>query len=100
MRLWRIHSGGEKNAKNNEIVKRQQQQQAAANIPRVFVWKNQPKKGKKNVQRGPGGAGTSTWYISREGYIRQQNTNKLEAGPAAKGRDNEGQMRRSHASSV
>ena len=36
MRLWRIHSGGEKNAKNNEIVKRQQQQQAAANNPRVF----------------------------------------------------------------
>ena len=61
------------------------------------------KRWKKRTACGPG-TGTSiqvpgTEYI-HEGYLRQPTTNKLEAGPAAKGRDNEGQMRRSHASSV
>ena len=49
---------GERNVKNNEIVKIQRQQQAAANSPRVFVWKNLPKKGKKRTAYSPG-AGTS-----------------------------------------
>ena len=47
MRPWRIHFGGERNVKYNEIVT-VRQQHAAANNPRVFVSKNQPKKkGKK-----------------------------------------------------
>ena len=33
-------------------------------------------------------------YVSHQGG--RTTTNKLEAGPAAKGRDNEGQMRLSH----
>ena len=36
------------------------------------------------------------WYVSHEGHLLQPTTNKLVAEPAAKGRDNEGQMRRSH----
>ena len=36
-------------------------------------------------------------YVSHEGHLRQPTTNELEAEPAAKGRGNEGQMRRSHA---
>ena len=37
-------------------------------------------------------------YVSHQGG--RTTTNKLEAGPAAKGRDNEGQMRRSQLFSV
>ena len=96
-----VHFSGERNVSNNEIVKIQQQQQAAANNPRVFVWKNQPKKMEKRTSwsriryENPG-----AWYVSHEGNLRQPTTNKLQAGPAAKGRDNEGHMCRSHASSV
>ena len=77
MRPWRIHFGGERNVKNNEMVKIQQQQ-AAANNRRVFVWKNQPKKGGKTVQRGPG-AGTSTQvpgtYHMKDAFDNQPRTN-------------------------
>ena len=79
-----------------------QQQQAAASNPRVLVWKNQPKKrgGKRTAWSRSRYEYPGTWYVSHEGYLRQPTTNKLEAGPAAKDHDNEGQMRRSHASSV
>ena len=58
--MWplRIHFGEERNVKNNEIAKIQQQQ-AAANNPRVFVWKNQPKKKGKTYSVVQLGAGTS-----------------------------------------
>ena len=77
MRPLRIHFGGEGNVKNNEIVKIQQQQ-AAANNPRAFGWKNQPKNGGKNVQRGSR-AGTSIQvpgtYHMKDTFDNQPRTN-------------------------
>ena len=102
MRPERIPFGGERNAKNNDIrsSKKIKQQQAAANIPRVFFGRTSRKKGeKKTVQRGPGvGASiqVSGKYHMKDTF-RQPTTNKLEAGLAAKGPDNEGQMRRSRS---
>ena len=71
-------------------------------ILECLLWKNQPEKKttkptawSRSRYEYPG-----TWYVSLEGHLRQPTTNKLEAGPAVKGRDNEGQMRRPHVSSV
>ena len=67
MRPWRIHFGGERNVKNNEMVKKQQRQ-AAANNPRVFCLEEPAeKKGERTLQRGAG-AGASievhgTYYM-------------------------------------
>ena len=65
-------------------------------ILECLLWKNQPEKKttkptawSRSRYEYPG-----TWYVSLEGHLRQPTTNKLEAGPAVKGRDNEGQMRR------
>ena len=59
--------------------------------------KNQPtKKAQKNGGKKPGEATTVVPGIRITSRTLWTTTNKLEAGPAAKGRDNEGQMRRSH----
>ena len=99
MRPWRIHFGRETNVKNNKIPGSKNTAAASSSKQSSSIWKNQPKREETIVQCGPG-AGTSTWYVSHEGYLRQPTTNKLETEPAAKGHDNEGQMRRSHAPSV
>ena len=84
MRPWRIHFGGEINVKNNEIPE------------------TSTEKGGKNVQRGPGACtsiqGPGTYHM-KDTFDNQPRTN-LRRGLLKKGRDNEGQMRRSHASSV
>ena len=74
MRPWRIHFGGERSVKKNEIVKIQQQQ-AAANNPRVFVWNNQPKRGEKTygvVQEQVRVPGT---YHMKDTFNNQPRTN-------------------------
>ena len=52
------------------------------------------------MQRGAGAILGIRYLVRITSRTPSTTTNKLEAGPAAKGRDNEGQMRRSHASSV
>ena len=56
--------------------------------------KNQPTNKKKGEKTGE--ATTAVPGIRITPRTHWTTTNKLEAGPAAKGRDNEGQMRRSH----
>ena len=100
MRPCCIHFGGERNSKINENLPVRIQQAATNNIITSsnwsFVLKNQPTK-----KRGGGGIGGATIVVP---CIRITSrtlwtiTNRLEAGPAAKGRDNEGQMLRSHVS--
>ena len=103
MRPWCMHFGGGRNARKTEKLIVKIQQAAANNIISSSTWyfclKSQPTKKKK--KRGeklerllrrtvvPGiriTASRTLWTT----------TNKLEAGAAAKGRDNEGQMRRAH----
>ena len=65
----------------------------------VFFSKNQPTK-KTKIGGGETGEARDDVplflvYVSHSRTL-WTTTNKLEAGPAAKGRDNEGQMRRSH----
>ena len=102
MRPSRIQFGGERNAKNNEILKFSSIKQQQPIVDYLFGRASREKKGgekgtawSRSRYEYPG-----TWYVSHEGHLRQPTTNKLEAGPAANGRDNERQMHRSHASSV
>ena len=99
MRLWCIHFGRERNAKKNENLIVKIQQAAATNFICSSTWYflSEPadKKNKKKRRKNWRSCYRSTWYTY---HIKDAlgNHNKLEAGPAAKGRDNEGQMRRSH----
>ena len=83
MRPWRIHFGGARNAKNNEIVKIQQQQ-AAANklliISSSMFFRTTGKKEQANreelcsvVQEQVRVSGT--WHVSHQGHLRQPRTN-------------------------
>ena len=77
-------------------------QQAAANniissSTSFFLFKNQPTKKNKKEGEKIGEATINTVPGIRITSRRLwTTTNKLKAGPAAKGRDNEGYMRRSH----
>ena len=61
----------------------------------VFFLKNKPTK-KQKIGGKTGEATTVVPGIRITSRTLWTTTNKLQAGPAAKGRDNEGQMRRSH----
>ena len=63
----------------------------------MIIGRTSRKKEQKNRKKN-----STAWSRSRCEYQHDtfDNTNKLEAGPAAKDHDNEGRMRRSHASSV
>ena len=100
MRPWCIpHFGGERNAKKNEnlIVK---MQQAAANntisSSTFFLYRTSRQKEQKEGEQ----TGEATTVVPGIRITASRTlwttTNKLEAGAAAKGRDNEGQMRRAH----
>ena len=91
MRPWRIHFGGEKSAKNNENLIVKVQQAAAKQYYflqyLVFLfWRTSRQKEHKIGGENCIGITSRTLWTT---------TNKLEAGPAAKGRDSEGKMRRS-----
>ena len=62
--------------------------------------KKEQKNREKTVQRGPRADASIRYLVRITSKTPSTTTNKLEAGPAAEGRDNEGQMRRSHASSI
>ena len=100
-----MHFDGGRNTKNNDILRSSTKKHSSSKqqqtIIEHFFGRTSPKK-EKTVQRGPG-AGASiqepgTYQI--KDYLRRPTTNKLDAGPAAKGCHNEGQMRRSRASTV
>ena len=97
-----VHTLWRRNAKKNESVMVKIQQAAANNIISSGTWdfflKNQPTK-KTKIGRGQKLEKLLPLYLVLYAYhIKEalETTNKLEAGPAAKGRDNEGQTRRSH----
>ena len=96
MQPLRIHFGGERNVKNNET---NCTNSAAASSSKqsssICLEEPAEKKGKKRTAWSRSRYECAgTWYVPHE-HLWQPTTNKLEAGPAAKGRDNEGQMRRS-----
>ena len=104
MRPWCIHFGREENAKENENLAVKIQRAAANTNISSSTWYFQKKKNiqqKKSIQ-------VYRWkqlekllplymvYVRSHSRTLWTTTNKLEAGPAAKGRDNEERMRRSH----
>ena len=89
-----------KREKNERTIVKMQQAAAIilfARVPGLFFLKNQPTKKTKN--RGKKTVVEATTVVPGIRITTRTlwtTTNKLEAGPAARGRDNEGQMRRSH----
>ena len=88
-----------KTRKRTKILRVKKQQAAAKNIISSSTWYffKEPADTKKKKNRGgkTGEASTVVPGIRITSRTLWSTTNKLEAGPAAKGRDNEGQMRRS-----
>ena len=101
MRPWCIHFGGERNAKKNEkltdkTVSSSKQQCYFPDYLVFFFKELAPQAHKKNKKWGKqtGEATTVVPGIRMTSRAFWITTNKLEARPAAKGRDSEGQTRR------
>ena len=100
MRPWRMYFGGERNVKTNEMQKYRRSKRQQTISSSVFFRRTSRKKNIRTEGKKLYSVVQEQMRVSARQNDTFDNTNKLEAGPAAKGRDNEGQMRRAHDSSV
>ena len=92
--LWQRKKRG-KERKFNSKITASSSRLLFTRVPGIF-FKNQPTKNTKKQVKRTGEATTVVPGIRITSRTLWTTTNKLKAGQAAKGRDNEGRMRRSH----